>query len=261
MVHDGPVSTNLTIGRVFAPKREVGELARSIASLAEGQHGVIARRQLIEAGMGKDAIRRRVERKSLQPLLPGVYAVGHRVLRREARWMAAVLASGPGAVLSHRTAGALHRIHNSERLEVTVARPRRPLRAIHMHHSSCLPMDERTEVKGIPVTTCPRTLLDLATVLSKHQIERAVHEAEYQQILDKLSLPDLIARYPRGTGSRRSSRRSRNCSLARTSRRRSSRNASAHSRISLACSGPRATPTYTPAAGGSSATASGAPSA
>ena len=114
--------------------------------------------------------------------------------------MAAVLASGPGAVLSHRAAGALHRIHNSERLEVTVARPRRPLRAIHMHHSSCLPMDERTEVKGIPVTTCPRTLLDLATVLSKHQIERAVHEAEYQQILDKLSLPDLIARYPRRHG-------------------------------------------------------------
>jgi hypothetical protein len=116
--------------------------------------------------------------------------------------MAAVLAAGPEAVLSHRAAGALHRIHRSEWLEVTVRHPRRPIRGIRIHDSKLLPDDETTTVSGIPVTTSPRTLLDLATVLTKHQLERAVHEAQYRQILDPLSLPDLIARYPRRRGVR-----------------------------------------------------------
>ena len=118
------MSTNPTIGRGYAPKREVRERDQSIATLAERQHGVVARRQLIDFVFSKDAIARRVDRRSLHPLLPGVYAVGHRVLRIEARWMAAVLAAGPEAVLSHRAAGALHRVHRSEWLEVTVRRPR-----------------------------------------------------------------------------------------------------------------------------------------
>jgi hypothetical protein len=116
--------------------------------------------------------------------------------------MAAVLAAGPEAVLSHRAAGALHRIHRSEWLEVTVRHPRRPIRGIRIHDSKLLPDDETTTVSGIPVTTSPRTLLDLATVLTKHQLERAVHEAQYRQILDPLALPDLIARYPRRRGVR-----------------------------------------------------------
>jgi uncharacterized protein DUF559 len=192
----GGMYTNPTIGPVCGTKGKVRATERSIAGLAERQLGVVARRQLIDAGIGKNAITRRVGQKRLHPLLPGVYAVGHRVLTIKARWMAAVLAAGPSAVLSHRAAGALHRIHSSERMEVTVRQPRRPIHGLCIHHTNFLPDDEVTTVSGIPVTNSPRTLLDLATVLSKHQLERAVHEAEYRQILDPLSLPDLVARYP-----------------------------------------------------------------
>jgi hypothetical protein len=196
----GRVSTSSTIRPVCGAKRDVRELERSIAALAGRQHGVVGRRQLIDAGLGRNAVDRRVDQGRLHRVLPGVFAVGHHILTIEGRWMAAVLAAGPGAVLSHRAAGALHRIHRCEYLEVTVPKPRRPVRGIHIHCSKYLPADERTTVHGIPVTTSPRTLLDLATVLTKHQLERAVHEAEYRQILDPLSLPDLIARYPRRRG-------------------------------------------------------------
>jgi hypothetical protein len=114
--------------------------------------------------------------------------------------MAAVLAAGPGAVLSHRSAGAIHRIHRSELLEVTVGSRGRKMPGIRIHYSSVLPADEVTMVSGIRVTTCPRTLFDLAAVLIQHWLERAMHEAEYRQILDPLSLSDLITRYPRRRG-------------------------------------------------------------
>jgi hypothetical protein len=78
-----------------------------IAELAGRQHGVVCRRQLLAAGVTGRAIERRIEGGRLHRLHPGVYAVGHRVVSREGRWMAAVLAAGPGAGLSHRSAAAL----------------------------------------------------------------------------------------------------------------------------------------------------------
>jgi hypothetical protein len=103
------------------------------------------------------------------------------------------MASGPGAVLSHRAAGALAGIWRSDTLDVTVPAYRiRP--GIHLH-SSRLPPDEVTSLQAIPVTTVSRTLLDLAAVLPAHQVERAVNEAEMQRLADPLSLPDLVERY------------------------------------------------------------------
>ena len=81
-----------------------------ISSLAARQHGVVARWQLIEFDLGKGAIRRRLEAGRLHVIWPGVYAVGHRTLSREGRWMAAALSGGPKGVLSHRAAGALWQI-------------------------------------------------------------------------------------------------------------------------------------------------------
>src|SRR5438132_7447563 len=81
-----------------------------IAKLAEAQHGVVARRQLLEIGVTPKAIRVRIERERLHRLYLGVYAVGHRSLAQRGRWMAAVLAMGEGAVLSHRSAAALWRL-------------------------------------------------------------------------------------------------------------------------------------------------------
>ena len=113
----------------------------------------------------------------LQSLHRGVYAFGHVTLTAEGRWLAAVLAAGPSAVLSHRSAGALWLVLRSRHLEVTVNGQNRPKRGIRIHRSELAP-DEITTVRGIPVTTVPRTLLDLATVLPPHQLERAINEAE-----------------------------------------------------------------------------------
>jgi very-short-patch-repair endonuclease len=117
--------------------------------------------------------------------------------------MAAVLASGDGAVLSHHSAAALWRIRNprSGAIHVTTPRKCRPTRTIHRHCSQ-LPADEVTVVEGIPVTSVPRTLFDLAAVSSVENVEFALREAEYRQLYDALSLPDLLARYPGRRGAR-----------------------------------------------------------
>jgi very-short-patch-repair endonuclease len=124
----------------------------------------------------------------------GVYAVGHRVVSTRGRWMAAVLACGPTAVLSHRAAAALWGLREAGPLEVTAGRERRHP-GIRTSMAS-VPNDERTIRDGIPVTTVARTLLDLAATLDKRQLKRAIHEAEYRRLTDTVPLDALIARYP-----------------------------------------------------------------
>ncbi|MEX2194676.1 MAG: type IV toxin-antitoxin system AbiEi family antitoxin domain-containing protein [Thermoleophilaceae bacterium] len=173
-----------------------------LADLALRQHGVVARWQLLERGVSARAIERRLDSGHLHRVHQGVYAVGHRMLTQRSRWMAAVLAGGRGAVLSHRSAAALWGILADGRrtIEVTVSRDRRPRARIQVH-VSVVPPDERTVVDGIPVTTVPRTLFDLAAVVTRRQVERAWHEADVARLWDALSLPDLLARYPRRRGS------------------------------------------------------------
>lgn len=115
--------------------------------------------------------------------------------------MAAVLACGPGAVLSHRSAGRLWQlIRFSGEVEVTRGNGWRGPRGIVVHRAS-LPEDERTVVDGIPVTGLSRTFFDLAAVLSRRHLERALNEAEVLRLTDRLSLSDLLERYPRRRGS------------------------------------------------------------
>jgi very-short-patch-repair endonuclease len=176
------------------------DLDAEIARLAEGQHGVVSRRQLEQLGAGSDAIDWRLETDRLLPLYRAVFAVGHRPATRESRWMAAVLAGGPEAVLSHRAAGAHWGLcGHSGRIDVTAPRKRRPRFGIRFHRSF-LPSDETTVKNGIPVTTVPRTLFDLAAVLDRRQLERALNEAEVLRLWDELSLHDLLRRYPRRPG-------------------------------------------------------------
>ena len=170
-----------------------------IARLAERQHGVVARRQLREFGIGQRAIEHRVERGRLHVVYRGVYAVGHRILTTQGRWMAAVMASGAGAVLSHRSAAALWGIRPWSGIEVTAPHARRARAGILLHYLP-LPRDEVTTELGIPVTTVPRTLLDLASVLRLSQHERVANEAEVQRHTDRLSLADLVERHPRRRG-------------------------------------------------------------
>ncbi len=168
---------------------------RAIAELAERQHGVVARRQLVELGFGRSGLARRLEASRLHRLYPGVYAVGHRVLTPDGRRMAAVLACGPGAVLSHRSAAALWALRAySGPHEVAVASKRSPGPSVVARRLELRP-DEVAEVDGLPVTTVARTLLDLAAVLDRHRLEQAVGEAEKRQLADSPSLPELIERH------------------------------------------------------------------
>ena len=121
--------------------------------------------------------------------------------------MAAVLAAGPGAVLSHRSAAALWGIWSSARTRIEVTAPRRLRRRSGIEaHQVFLAADERMVVHGIPVTSISRTLLDLAAVATRRQTQRAMHEAEFLRLADALSLDDLVDRHrgERGTATIRS---------------------------------------------------------
>ena len=141
-----------------------------IARLAAAQHGVVALRQLRANGIGSGAIYHRVRCGRLHPVHRGVFAVGHARLTREGRWMAAVLALGEGAVLSHVSAAALWRLRASaaSRIHVTVpttaGREQRPGIVVHRCRVAAPGGHER--VDGIAVTTVARTLLDIAGMLA-----------------------------------------------------------------------------------------------
>jgi very-short-patch-repair endonuclease len=165
-----------------------------IRALAERQHGVVARRQLLAAGITGKVVEKRLASGHLLLLHRGVYAVGHRQLRREGRWLAAVLAGGAGAALSHREAAALHGIRQSNRVKVDVTAPRRrPQRGIDFHHAKLDPCDVTT-VDGIPTTTVARTLVDLANLVPRDHLAKALREAERMRLLDTRAIDQARAR-------------------------------------------------------------------
>jgi hypothetical protein len=175
-----------------------------IAELAHGQHGVVARVQLRALGMGEGAIESRVKRGRLHRFHRGVYKVGYRRISRRGRWMAAVLASGPGACLSHRSAARLWRLMppGDEWVEVTSPPPSRARRRGIVCHEGVVAEDEWLVEDGIPVTALFRTVFDLAAVLKLRELERVWHEAEVKELRDRVSLPLLLERYPGRRGSR-----------------------------------------------------------
>jgi len=118
--------------------------------------------------------------------------------------MAAVLASGPEAVLSHWSAAALWMIrpNSRERIDVIVSHRSRSSSLIRRHISQ-VPEDERTMEEGIPVTSVPRTILDLAATEPTDVVENLLRESEFHGLTDRLSLPDLIERYPGKRGIRK----------------------------------------------------------
>lgn len=177
-----------------------------IARLAAAQHGVVALDQLRALGVGVGAVNTRVRAGRLHRLHRGVFAVGHSRLSREGRWLAAVLALGDGAVLSHASAGALWDLRPSSAaaIHVTVPTPggRRSRRGIVVHRSGALHPRDVARRHGIPVTSVARTLLDLATTLADGPLTRAVERALVLRLFDLARLTEAIDRNParRGAG-------------------------------------------------------------
>jgi very-short-patch-repair endonuclease len=154
-----------------------------VRELAEGQHGVVARRQLAELGMSAERITSWVRRGRLVRVRRAVYALGHGVLTQHGRWMGAVLACGPGALLSHRSAAALWGLRPPGG---AIVAPR--FATVH---------------EGIPVTTVAWTLLDLAAVVRAPQLRRAVEAAEQLELFDLREVQVALAADPGRPGSRK----------------------------------------------------------
>jgi very-short-patch-repair endonuclease len=173
---------------------------RTIDALAERQHGVVSRAQLSRLGLGRRAIDHRIDVGRLYPVHRGVYAVvGRRLLTRHGFWMAAVLACAPRAWLSYRGAAALWGVRGGSRIEVTVPRGRKARPGIHLHYAD-LPDDEVTVHHGIPTTGVHRTLFDLSAVVQRHELRAALRQAGQRRLHDRVSLVDLVERYPRKPG-------------------------------------------------------------
>lgn len=184
-------SVRLTDGQIRGPQAD-----ERIAALAAGQHGVVSRRQLLDARITKTMIEKRIARRQLVPLHRGVYAVGHVHLRPNGYRLAAVLAVGPGAVLSHRDAAALHGLRDGggARLDVSTAAERKSTDRIRLHGRRRLAPEDVTTVEGIPVTTVSRTLVDLAEVVAADGLRKALSEAERGRVLDVRGIEEALGR-------------------------------------------------------------------
>ncbi len=170
----------------MAPKTSIERWGKAL-KLAARQHGIATRQQLLGLGYPPEAIQFLLSADRLHPLWRGVYAVGRPEVGDLGRWMAATLACGPHSALSHLSAANLFGISDRQpdRIEITVpATVRRRRRGIQVHRSSTfLIAAVTTRRAGIPVTTPLRTLVDLATVLDRKPLERAINRADQSRLL------------------------------------------------------------------------------
>ena len=179
---------------------------QEIAELAGKQYGRVAGWQLRAMGLGRGAIQHRVRTGRFHRLYRDVYAVGHVVRTLRGNWMAAVLACGPGAVLSHFDAARLWGILRgvgAGAIHVTVpGRSKAGAAGIRLHLVRNLDPRDHGRLHNIPVTSLARTLLDLAEVLPKRRLERAIEEAERLQLFDLDEIRGVLERSPGRRGRR-----------------------------------------------------------
>jgi len=174
---------------------------RAIIAIASRQHAVVSLDQLVAASVSRDEVRHRVKQGWLRREHRGVYLVGP-LESPHSRAMAAVLAYGDGALLSHYPAAVLWGLRPppAHTMHVTVGgrgvRSRNGIQA----HTAHLDPGDATRKHGIPVTSPARTLLDLATTVSDKDLDRTVNEARVHHLVSDLSLNEQFSRYPRHRG-------------------------------------------------------------
>jgi hypothetical protein len=164
------------------------------------QHGVISRAQLRRLAFTDDGIKHRIAIGRLHRVRRGVFAVGRPNLTQHGCWMAAVLACGDGAVLSHSSAAALWRIGFEQRSVVELSLPslsHREVPELRIHRRPSLRPRDTTIEYGIPVTTPVQTLIDLSLRLDRRGVERAINEADKYDLVHP---PELRAALEERTG-------------------------------------------------------------
>jgi very-short-patch-repair endonuclease len=168
-----------------------------LAELAGRQHGVISTAQLRALDYSKHRIHSFMVRGHLHQVHRGVYAVGHTNLAIRGRWMAAVLACGPGALLSHRDAAALHDLQRIGSGPIQVSAPsRHALLGIRSHIVRDPHPEDRVVIDAIPVTSVSATFLSLAEIEAPRTLRSALEQGQRQGKLDFRALEAVIARNP-----------------------------------------------------------------
>jgi hypothetical protein len=181
---------------------------RRVAAFAEPRHDVLSYAQLLETGLRPGGIETRTASGRIHLVHRGVYAIGRRRLRREGVWLAAVLAGGPGAVLSQRSAAALWGLVPADGVRVDVTVPSRNGRSrrdgIAIHRPRVAPAEHECTVHdAIPVTTPARTMFDLAGVVSPTTLRRAIERSETLRLFDLRSVERVIAEHLHHPNARR----------------------------------------------------------
>lgn len=158
---------------------------------------MVALRQLEDLGLTRAAWHHRTNTGRLHRIHRGVYAVGHRNLSADGRRMAAVLACGPNAVLSHRSAADAWGLRPTARVRFDATTPDRGRRGppeVELHRVRRLDARDVTRLRAIPLTTPARTLVDLAAVLNPTALADAMHEAEILRLLDAAAVRAALDR-------------------------------------------------------------------
>jgi hypothetical protein len=167
-------------------------------------HGVVTRGQLLNAGLTRKEIAARVRKGALIRVHRGVYRVGHRAPSIEATYLAAVLAAGEGALLCGRAAAhLLGLVKGTAPPPEVITRTERRIEGIQTHRARSLNARDATTARGIPVTTVPRTLVDIAAELSAEEAARACHEAGVRYGTTPKSVEAVLARRPSSPGATR----------------------------------------------------------
>jgi very-short-patch-repair endonuclease len=168
----------------------------AVAELAERQHGLVTHRQLRQLGFSSSRIARSSKALRLHRVHRGVYCVGHPVLSDRGRCLAAAMASGRGAVVSHRAAAWLWGLLPAcpKTIDVTVTSHGGNRPGIALHHSSTLVPEEHGRFGPIPATALPRTLLDVAATASPRLIWNVVDRAERRDVLDLDGIDAMLKR-------------------------------------------------------------------
>jgi very-short-patch-repair endonuclease len=170
------------------------EIDARIATLAHAQHGILTAAQLRHCGLSPHAISRRTRAGRLHRLYDKVYAVGFEPTSRVSRLMAATLAAGSSAALSHHTAANVWNIwrQNLSDIHVTTVQGNRPP-GVRVHRVRDFPPEHVTLRNGLRVTTIPRTVIDPASDLTAAQLAFVLHQAAYERLLDVEEVKEAVA--------------------------------------------------------------------
>lgn len=173
------------------------ERERALASLAARQHGAVARDQLIDLGFSPRAIALRVQSRRLRVIHDGVYAIAPQPLSQAGNHTAALLAIRPDPLLSHSSSAARQGLMSEgHRVHVSIAtRSTRRMKGVVVHRPRRIDPEDRTRIDGFPVTTVPRTLLDLGQFLSFAELRNVVEAVERREQLDIGAVEDTLSRY------------------------------------------------------------------